>query len=87
MTRYLAGLLVFSGVGSFLITDTLNFLRLGDRSFLDFLRLVVLTVIVVVGYNVASATFIQPKDLIIFLAIGIIGAFIIHTLTMRFRKS
>lgn len=87
--RYLAGLLVFSGIGSFLISDTIDFARELRKSssprqlFLDFFRLIVLGAIALIGYMVASKTFHQPNDWLVFLAIGVIGALLIHTLGVR----
>lgn len=82
--KYLAGLLVFSGIGSFIISDTIAFWRELERRnsqtplYLDFFRLLVLGVMAGIGYMVASETFQQPNDWIIFLVIGIVGAILLH---------
>lgn len=84
--QYFAGLVVFSSIGSFLISDTIDFGRELRKSnsprhlYLDFLRLLVLGGIALVGYMVAKETFRQANDWIFFLIIGLIGAFLIHTL-------
>lgn len=84
--RYLVGLLVFSSISSFLISDTIDFSRELRKSnsfrhlFLDFLRLIVLGTMALIGYMFASRTFHQPNDWLVFLVIGIIGALLIHTL-------
>ncbi len=83
--RYLAGLLVFSGIGSFLISDTIDFgreLRNNNfsRLYFDLFRLLVLGGMTVIGYIVAKETFQKPNDWIIFLVIGVIGAFSTHIL-------
>lgn len=81
--KYLVGLLVFSGIGSFLISDTITFWRELERRnsprslYLDFFRLLVLGVMAAIGYMVASETFQQPNDWITFLISGIIGALLI----------
>lgn len=85
--QYFAGLLVFSGIGSFLISDAIDFgreLRKSNsphRLYLDFFRLLVLGGMALIGYMVASETFHQPNDWIVFLVIGVIGAFSIHLLS------
>lgn len=82
--KYLAGLLVFSGIGSFLISDTIAFWRELERRnsprslYLDFFRLLVLGVMAGIGYMVASETFQQPNDWITFLISGISGAVLIQ---------
>lgn len=82
--QYLAGLLVFSGIGSFLISDTIAFWRELERRnsprplYLDFFRLLVLGGMAGIGCMVASETFYQPNDWIIFLVIGIIGAILLQ---------
>jgi F0F1-type ATP synthase assembly protein I len=87
--QYFAGLVVFSGIGSFLISDTIDFgreLRKSNSSlrlYLDFLRLLVLGGMALIGYTVAAETFHQPKDWIVFLVIGVIGAFSTFTLGVR----
>jgi F0F1-type ATP synthase assembly protein I len=84
--QYLAGLLVFSGIGSFLISDTIDFgreLRKSNSSrrlYLDFFRLLVLGGMALIGYMVAKETFHNSNDWIVFLVIGVIGAFSIHIL-------
>lgn len=87
--QYFAGLVVFSSIGSFLISDTIDFgreLRKSNSSlhlYLDFFRLVVLGGMALVGYMVAKETFHQHNDWIIFLVIGVIGAFSIHILRVK----
>lgn len=87
--QYLAGLIVFAGVGSFLITDAIDFwqdLKRRDRSkrwYVDFLRLVLLAGIMIIGYQVASETFRSPQDQRLFLAIGLVGAVVAHLITQR----
>jgi F0F1-type ATP synthase assembly protein I len=82
--KYLAGLLVFSGIGSFLISDTIAFWRELERRnsrsplYLDFFRILILGVMAGIGYMVASETFQKPNDWIIFLVAGIIGAVLIQ---------
>ena len=82
--KYLAGLLVFSGIGSFLISDAIAFWRELERRnsrislYLDFFRLLILGVMAGIGYMVASETFQQPNDWITFLIIGMIGAVLIQ---------
>jgi hypothetical protein len=89
--QYLAGLLVFSGIGSFLISDTLDFRRELRKSnsprslYLDLFRLLVLGGMALIGYMVAKETFHKPNDWIIFLAISTIGAFSIHILGIKRR--
>ena len=84
--RYVAGLLVFSSIGSFLISDTIDFSRELRKSnnfrhlSLDFFRLIVLGVMALIGYMFASRTFHQPNDWLVFLVIGIIGALLVYTL-------
>ena len=84
--QYLVGLLIFSSIGSFLISDTIDFSRELRKSnnfrhlSLDFLRLVVLGAMALIGYIFASKTFQQPNDWLVFLVIGIIGALLIYTL-------
>ena len=91
--KYLAGLVVFSGIGSFLISDTIDFGRELRRSnnksnlYLDFFRLLVLGGMALIGYMAASETFRKPNDRIIFLVIGIIGAFLIYILGVRRRAA
>ena len=86
--RYVVGLLVFSGIGSFLISDTITFwrdLRKSNRYshlLFDFFRLLILASMALIGYAVASRTFQKPNDWIIFLLIGVIGAFLTHILTL-----
>jgi hypothetical protein len=61
--QYLVGLVVFSGIGSFLISDTIDFWRefrkSDSRSQLgvDFLRLAVLAGMASIGYWVATDTY------------------------------
>lgn len=89
--QYLAGLLVFSGIGSFLISDTIDFgreLRKSNnprRLYFDFFRLLVLGGMALIGYMVASETFQKPNDWIVFLIIGVIGAFSTHILGLKRR--
>lgn len=84
--RYLVGLLIFSSIGSFLISDTIDFSRELRKSnnfrhlYLDFLRLIVLGVMALIGYMFAARTFHQPNDWLVFLVIGIILALLIYTL-------
>ena len=88
--KYIVGLLIFSGIGSFLIADTITFWRDFRKSnrfshlYLDLLRLVALGGMASIGYIVASETFHQPKDGIIFLAIGIVGALLIRLVSSFF---
>jgi len=90
--KYLVGLIVFSSIGSFLISDTIDFwreLRKSDsRSQLgmDFLRLAVLAGMASIGYWVATDTFQKPSDGIVFLVIGIVGAFSTHMISSSLRK-
>lgn len=90
--KYLVGLIVFSGIGSFLITDTLDFYqdwRRGDRSsklLSAFLRLLVLAGLTSVGYGVASETFRQPNDRIVFLVLGVIGACLAHLAARKLKR-
>jgi len=90
--KYLVGLIVFSGIGSFLISDTIDFwrkLRKSDsRSQLgvDFLRLAVLAGMASIGYWVATDTFHKPSDGIVFIVIGIVGAFSTHIISSSLRK-
>ena len=88
--RYLAGLLVFSGIGSFLISDTIDFgreLRNNNfsRLYFDLFRIFVLGGMTLIGYIVAKETFHKPNDSIIFLVIGVIGAFSTHILEVKRR--
>ena len=88
--RYLAGLLVFSGIGSFLISDTIDFgreLRNNNfsRLYFDLFRLFVLGGMTLIGYIVAKETFHKPNDWIIFLVIGVIGAFSTHIFEVKRR--
>ena len=91
--QYFAGLVVFSGIGSFLISDTIDFgkeLRKSSSSrqlYLDFFRLLVLGAMALVGYMVAKETFHQPNDWIAFLGIGVIGAFLIYILGVEQRTA
>lgn len=86
--QYFVGLVVFSGIGSFLISDTIDFGRelrsnSSQRLYSDFFRLLVLGGMALIGYKVASKTFHQPNDWIVFLVVGVIGAFLTHTLGVR----
>ncbi len=89
--KYLAGLLVFSGIGSFLISDTIDFGRELKKSnsprrlYLDFFRLLVLGGMTLIGYMVAKETFHKPNDWIFFLVMGIMGAFLTHILGVQRR--
>ena len=90
--QYLVGLVVFSGIGSFLISDTIDFWRefrkSDSRSQLgvDFLRLAVLAGMASIGYWVATDTFHKPSDGIVFLMSGIVGAFSTHIICSSFRN-
>lgn len=91
--QYFAGLVVFSGIGSFLISDTIDFGRELKKSnsphhlYLDFLRLLGLGGMALIGYMVARETFHQPNDWIGFLVIGVIGAFLMYTLGVKRRTA
>ena len=91
--QYFAGLVVFSGIGSFLISDTIDFTRELRKSnsprrlYLDFFRLLVLGGMALIGYMVAKETFDQPNDWIVFLVIGVIGAFSTHALGVKRRTA
>ena len=82
--KYLVGLVVFSGIGYFLIVDTTNFYRQlkinnkRNQLIVDFGKLLILVAMAGIGYKVASETFQEPNDWIVFLAKGIIGAFLIR---------
>ncbi|MBD1926340.1 hypothetical protein H6F74_08775 [Trichocoleus sp. FACHB-90] len=82
--KYLVGLIVFSAIGYFLIVDTTNFYRRlkisnkRNQLIVDFGRLLILVAMAGIGYKVASETFQQPNDWIVFLVKGIIGAFLIR---------
>jgi hypothetical protein len=90
--KYLVGLVVFSGIGSFLISDTMDFWRELRKSHsrrfveVDFFRLLVLAGMAGIGYWAASETFHKPGDGIVFLVIGITGAFSIHILCSSLRN-
>jgi hypothetical protein len=90
--KYLVGLVVFSGIGSFLISDTIDFWRefrasnRRSRLEVDFLRLAVLAGMAGIGYWVATDTFHKPSDGIVFLVIGIVGAFSTHIISSSLRK-
>jgi hypothetical protein len=87
--QYFAGLIVFAGVGSFLITDTVDFyqdLKRRDRHprwYVDLLRLLFLAGITIIGYQVASATFRSSQDQYVFLAIGLVGAIAASLISQR----
>lgn len=87
--KYLAGLLVFSGIGSFLISDAIDFGRELRKSnsprhlYLDFFRLLVLGGMTLIGYMVAKETFHKPNDWIVFLFMGISGAFLTHIVGVK----
>ena len=87
--KYLVGLLVFSSIGSFMISDTIDFARELRKSnnfsnlYSDFFRLLVLGGMALIGYMFAKETFQKNNDWIVFLVIGIIGAFVIHILGAR----
>lgn len=87
--QYLAGLIVFAGVGSFLITDTIDFYRdlkrrdRRSRWYVDLLRLLFLAGITVIGYQVASETFRSAQDQLTFLAIGLVGAVVAHFIPQK----
>ena len=82
--KYLVGLVVFSAIGYFLIVDTTNFYRRlkisnqRNELIVDFGRLLILGAMAGIGYKVASETFQQPNDWIVFLVKGISGAFLIR---------
>ncbi len=82
--KYLVGLVVFSAIGYFLIVDTTNFyiqLKINNHRnqlIVDFGRLLILGAMTGIGYKVASETFQQPNDWIVFLVKGISGAFLIR---------
>lgn len=82
--KYLVGLLVFSCIGSFLISDTIDFGRALRKSnsfshlYLDFFRLLVLGGMASIGYMLARETFQKDNDWIVFLIIGTIGALAIQ---------
>lgn len=82
--QYLVGLLVFSSITYFLIVDTTIFyndLKINsnrNQLLVDFGRLLILAAMAGIGYKVASETFQQPNDSIIFLTRGIIIAFLIR---------
>lgn len=87
--KYAVGLLIFSAIGSFVIADTITFWRDFRKTnspshlYVDFFRLVVLGGMASVGYLLASETFHQPNDQIIFLFLGIVGALLIRVLSHR----
>lgn len=91
--QYFAGLVVFSGIGSFIISDTIDFGRELKKSnsphhlYLDFFRLLGLGGMALIGYMVAKETFNQYNDWIVFLVIGVIGAFLIYTLGVKRRTA
>jgi cell division protein FtsW (lipid II flippase) len=91
--QYFAGLVVFLGIGSFLISDTINFgseLKKSNsphRLYLDFFRLLGLGGMALIGYMVAQETFRQPNDWIVFLVVGVIGAFLIYALGVKRRTA
>lgn len=82
--QYLVGLLVFSSIAYFLIVDTTNFyneLKISNNRnqlLVDFGRLLILAAIAGIGYKVASETFQESNDSIIFLTRGIIIAFLVR---------
>jgi F0F1-type ATP synthase assembly protein I len=90
--KYLVGLAVFSGIASFLISDTIDFWRelrkKNSQSQLgvDFLRLVVLAGMAGIGYWTAKESFQKPSDGIVFLVIGIIAAFSTHIISSKLRR-
>jgi hypothetical protein len=90
--QYLAGLIVFAGVGSFLLTDTIDFFRdlkrrdRRSRWYVDLLRLLFLAGITVIGYQVASETFRSSQDQFNFLAIGSVGAVLAYFATQRIKS-
>lgn len=85
--RYFAGLVVFSGIGAFLIADTIDFyreLRNNPHNFYsDLFRLLILGGMTAIGYLVAAKTFHQSTDWIVFLVIGIITAFLIYIIKLK----
>ncbi len=82
--QYLVGLIVFSSIAYFLIVDITKFyneLKISinrNQLIVDFGRLLILAAMAGIGYKVASETFQQPNDSIIFLTRGIIIAFLIR---------
>ncbi|HEY9858133.1 MAG TPA: hypothetical protein V6D16_01415 [Candidatus Obscuribacterales bacterium] len=91
--QYLAGLIVFAGVGSFLITDTIDFCRdlqrrdRRSRWYVDLLRLLFLAGITIIGHQVAAETFRSSQDQLTFLAIGLLGAVSAYFATQRIKSS
>nr|WP_290225322.1 hypothetical protein [Trichocoleus desertorum] len=91
--QYLAGLVVFAGVGSFLITDTIDFwqdLKRRDRRsrwYVDLVRLLFLAGITIIGHQVASETFRNSQDQLTFLAIGSAGAVLAYFAAQRIKSS
>ncbi|MBE9181981.1 hypothetical protein IQ268_25770 [Oculatella sp. LEGE 06141] len=91
--QYFAGLVVFAGIGSFLITDTIVFYQDWKRrdrsgfSYVDLIRLLFLAAMTAVGYRVASGTFQAPNDWIRFLAVGLIGAVSAHLIAQWWKSS
>lgn len=86
--RYFAGLVVFSGIGAFLIADSFDFYRElrknnADNLYFDLLRLLILGGMTAIGYLVAAKTFYQSTDWIVFLVVGIIVAFLIYILKLK----
>lgn len=86
--RYFAGLIVFSGIGAFLIADTIDFYRELRKNhphnlYFDLFRLLILGGMAAIGYLVAAKTFHQSTDWIVFLGIGIIAAFLIYIFRLK----
>lgn len=90
-SKYFVGLVVFSGIGSFLIVDLIDFgqeLRKNPRQshlYLDFLRLVVLALMAAIGFFLAKETFTKSNDWIIFLVVGAIASLAIYALGIKRR--
>lgn len=86
--RYFVGLVVFSGIGAFLITDTIDCYRELRKNnphnlYFDLFRLLLLGGMSAIGYLVAAKTFHQATDSIVFLVIGIVGAFLIYIFKLK----
>lgn len=85
--RYFVGLVVFSGIGAFLIADTIDFYRELKNNppnlSSDLFRLLILGGMTAIGYLVATKTFHQSTDWLVFLVIGIIAAFLIYILKIK----
>ncbi len=81
---YVVVLVVFSEIVYFYIVDKTNIyieLKINNQRnqlIVDFGRLLILGAMAGIGYKVASETFQQPNDWIVFLVKGISGAFLIR---------